>query len=207
VPVGHQRDRGDLGHVARVDHRDAALADWRGEEPLAAHRLGQRQQVGHGVGRLEDDGGKAGRLQVALVAALLIGEGQRRPHPGAGHRELDDPPHAGGRRRVDHGGLVLDVTRMVGTGEEHRVGAFERARHGRRVAEVAGRQLDLVAETGGRRRGVADEGAHGQTAVAQGTDDVRADVAGGSGDEDHAPPPWLGAGWMLWFSRNRFVGS
>jgi hypothetical protein len=95
-----------------------------------------------------------------LHLAVPVPECHRRARLGAYRRELDDPAHARRHGGVDGTGLPADPSRVIGTGQEERVGAVERGAHGPRVRQVAGGQLDVLAELVPGLFAIAHEGAY-----------------------------------------------
>jgi hypothetical protein len=122
---------------------------------LRADRVGGGEQVGRVEAGGEHDPRCPGVAQVCLAAPVPAERLERRPDAGAERRGLDD--QLGVRSGVDHGGLVHDLARPVGGGEEEAVHAVERRADRRQVVEVADRPLDAVRELCG---GVADERPH-----------------------------------------------
>jgi len=186
-----QFDCRDLRDVARVDHRDALAADRHRVDAVVQDDVLDRQIVIDEVRRTQDGGVKAHLFDHPLGAGL-----HRKMRHVHGALSVHD-------RQVDHaldarlaGNIERDecLSEFVGCDsveQEQRAHAAERAAQRVDIDHVALGHGDIGRKVGLRR--IADKHAHFGTALDELVDDLAADTAGGTGNEDsHGVTPWVG---------------
>jgi hypothetical protein len=103
------QDRGgDVGDVVLRDGGDATVARRTTDDAVRTGH--QRDEVGVQVVAQEGEGEPA-LTDVLLGVPVIAGQGERRVRRGAVEGNVDEVRHAGGRRGVDEGAVLVDPVR------------------------------------------------------------------------------------------------